>query len=164
MPLAGVPASVAAYETEVRKERQLECIARAKAEGKRWVGRGPGTRIRLTEEKEALARQLHAEGKPVAAIARLVGLSRKSEYKAIGRRPNPPEPGRMPSSERTKVTPGYVRSQPGSPARDGDFVRSFARFAHADISDDRRWTGDGASLLRHPKQPVEAAYPQHRSS
>jgi DNA-binding phage protein len=34
-------------------------------------------------EKEALIRQLYAEGKPIAAIARLVGLSRKSVYKAL---------------------------------------------------------------------------------
>ena len=27
--------------------------------------------------------QLHAEGKPVAAIARMVGLTRKTVYKAI---------------------------------------------------------------------------------
>jgi transcriptional regulator of acetoin/glycerol metabolism len=34
-------------------------------------------------EKEKLIRQLHAENKPVAAIARLVGLTRKTVYKAI---------------------------------------------------------------------------------
>jgi len=81
--MAGVLASVAAYETEVRKERQLAGIAKAKAEGKTWGGRRPGTRIKLTEEKEALIGQLHAEGKPVAAIARMVGLTRKTVYKAI---------------------------------------------------------------------------------
>jgi DNA invertase Pin-like site-specific DNA recombinase len=83
--MAGVLASVAAYETEVRKERQLAGIARAKAEGKRWGGRRAGTRVRLTEEKEALIRQLHAEGKPVAAIARLVHLTRRTVYKALRR-------------------------------------------------------------------------------
>jgi DNA invertase Pin-like site-specific DNA recombinase len=78
-----VLAGVSQYETEVRKERQLAGIAKAKAEGKRWGGRKPGTRINLTMEKEALIRQLHAEGKAIAAIARLVGLSRKSIYKAL---------------------------------------------------------------------------------
>jgi DNA invertase Pin-like site-specific DNA recombinase len=78
-----VLAGVSQYETEVRRERQLAGIAKAKAEGKRWGGRKPGTRIKLSVEKEALIRQLHAEGKPVAAIARLVGLSRKSVYKAL---------------------------------------------------------------------------------
>jgi DNA invertase Pin-like site-specific DNA recombinase len=81
--MAGVLASVAAYETEVRKERQLAGIARAKAEGKTWGGRKPGTRVRLTEEKERLIHQLHRESKTIAAIARLVGLTRKTVYKAL---------------------------------------------------------------------------------
>jgi DNA invertase Pin-like site-specific DNA recombinase len=81
--MAGLLASVAAYETEVRKERQLAGIAKARAEGKTWGGRKVGTRVRLTIEKEKLIRQLHGEGKPVAAIARLVGLTRKTVYKAI---------------------------------------------------------------------------------
>ena len=84
--MAGVLASVAAYETEVRKERQLAGIAKAKAEGKCWGGRRAGTRVKLTEEKEALIRQLHAENKPVAAIARLVHLTRRTVYRALRRR------------------------------------------------------------------------------
>ena len=87
--MASVLASVAAYETEVREERQLAGISRAMAEGKRWGGRKPGTRIRLTEENEALACRLHAEGQPVAAIARLVSLSRMSMNKVLGRQPIP---------------------------------------------------------------------------
>jgi DNA invertase Pin-like site-specific DNA recombinase len=46
-------------------------------------GRKVGTKVRLTVEKEKLIRQLHAEGKPVAAIARLVSLTRKTVYRAI---------------------------------------------------------------------------------
>jgi DNA invertase Pin-like site-specific DNA recombinase len=83
--MAGVLASVAAYETEVRKERQLAGIAKAKAEGKTWGGRKAGTRVRLTEEKEAVIRQLHEQGMPVASIARTVGLTRKTVYRALGR-------------------------------------------------------------------------------
>jgi len=83
--MAGVLASVAAYETEVRKERQLAGIAKAKSEGKTWGGRVQGTRVRLTEEKERLIRQLHADGQAVAAIARLVGLTRKTVYRALRR-------------------------------------------------------------------------------
>jgi DNA invertase Pin-like site-specific DNA recombinase len=78
-----VLAGVSQYETEVRKERQLAGIAKAKAEGKKWGGRKVGTRISLTTEKEALIRQLHAQGQAIAAIARLVHLSRKSVYKAL---------------------------------------------------------------------------------
>ncbi|MEI7685948.1 MAG: recombinase family protein [Planctomycetota bacterium] len=81
--MAGVLASVAAYETEVRKERQLAGIAKAKADGKTWGGRKVGTRVRLTLEKEALIRQLHGEAKPVSAIARMVGLTRKTVYRAL---------------------------------------------------------------------------------
>ena len=81
--MAGVLASVASYETEVRKERQLAGIAKAKQEGRRWGGRRPGTRIKLTIEKESLIHQLHVEGRPVAAIARMVGLTRKTVYRAI---------------------------------------------------------------------------------
>jgi DNA invertase Pin-like site-specific DNA recombinase len=81
--MAGVFASVAAYEAEVRKERQLAGIAKARAEGKTWGGRKTGTRVRLTVAKEMLIRQLHVERKAVAAIARLVGLTRKTVYRAI---------------------------------------------------------------------------------
>jgi len=83
--MAGVLASVAAYETEVRRERQLAGIAKAKSEGKAWGGRKIGTRVRLTLEKETLIGQLRSEGKSVASIARLVGLTRKTVYKAIKR-------------------------------------------------------------------------------
>jgi len=83
--MAGVLASVAAYENKVRKERQLAGIAKAKAEGKSWGGRKAGTRVRLTEEKEAVIRQLHDQGKTVASIARLVALTRRTIYKALRR-------------------------------------------------------------------------------
>lgn len=83
--MAGVLASVAAYETEVRKERQLAGIAKAKADGKSWGGRKAGTRVRLTEEKEAVIHHLHDQGKTVASIARMVGLTRRTIYKALRR-------------------------------------------------------------------------------
>jgi DNA invertase Pin-like site-specific DNA recombinase len=81
-------ASVAQFETEVRKERQLAGIAAAREanNGKcPWGGRKTGTRITLTEEKEALARKLKAEGKSVAAIARNLGIARKTVYVALKR-------------------------------------------------------------------------------
>lgn len=84
--MAGVLASVSAYETEVRRERQLSGIAKAKADGKKWGGRKVGQRIRLTEEKEQIIHELYAQGKPIAVIARTVGLSRKSVYKACERK------------------------------------------------------------------------------
>lgn len=83
--MAGVLASVASYETEVRKERQLAGIAKAQADGKSWGGRKTGTRVKLTEEKEVAIRQLHQQGQSVAAIARTVGLTRKTVYRALDR-------------------------------------------------------------------------------
>ena len=81
-------ASVAQFETEIRKERQLAGIAakRAENDGKcPWGGRKTGTRITLTEEKEALARKLRSEGQSVASIARNLGIARKTVYVALGR-------------------------------------------------------------------------------
>lgn len=83
--MAGMLASVAAYETEVRKERQLMGIAKAKAAGKTWGGRHAGTRIRLTEEKEKLIQQLHEQKTPIRVIARMVELAPHTIYKAIRR-------------------------------------------------------------------------------
>ena len=81
-------ASVAQFETEIRKERQLAGIAakRAENDGKcPWGGRKTGTRITLTEEKEALARKLRSEGQSVASIARNLGIARKTVYVALSR-------------------------------------------------------------------------------
>lgn len=78
-------ASVAQFETEIRRERQLAGIAAAKASGKVWGGRKLGTRITLTEEKEKLARKLKAEGESVTSIARALGLARKTVYEALRR-------------------------------------------------------------------------------
>ena len=83
--MAGVLASVAAYETEVRKERQLAGIAKAKADGKTWGGRKTGTRVKLTTEKEVAIRRLHEQRYSIASIARTVGLTRKTIYKALNR-------------------------------------------------------------------------------
>ncbi len=81
-------ASVAQFETEVRKERQFNGIAAARAAngGKcPWGGRKEGSRITLTEEKEALARKLKAEGESVSSIARNLGIARKTVYVALKR-------------------------------------------------------------------------------
>jgi DNA invertase Pin-like site-specific DNA recombinase len=80
-----VLAGVSQYETEVRRERQMIGIAKAKAAGKKWGGRNAGTRIRLTEEKEKLIRQLHAQKTPIRVISRVVELAPHTVYKAIRR-------------------------------------------------------------------------------
>ena len=58
--MANVLASVAAYEIEVRGERFRAGQAVARAAGKKWGGRTPGTRIKLTEAKEEVIRDLKA--------------------------------------------------------------------------------------------------------
>ena len=86
--MANVLASVAQYETEVRAERVLAGQAKARAEGKRWGGGKAGRRVRVTEEKEAAIRQMTAQGKGVAEISRVVGLSRPTIYVVLGRATN----------------------------------------------------------------------------
>lgn len=60
-------------------------IATAKAEGKTWGWRRSAMLINFTGEKEPLIRHLHAEDKPVAAIPRMVGLTKMTVYKALWR-------------------------------------------------------------------------------
>ena len=71
--LLNVLASFAEFETDIRKERQAEGIARAKAE-KRFKGR-PAS-ISTTD----IAR-LRAEGLGASAIARTLGIGRASVYR-----------------------------------------------------------------------------------
>jgi DNA invertase Pin-like site-specific DNA recombinase len=82
--MAHVLASVAQFETEVRVERILAGQAAARAAGKVLGGGKAGRRVRLSEEKERTIKQLHSQGRKVAEIARVVGLSRPTVYKAIG--------------------------------------------------------------------------------
>jgi DNA invertase Pin-like site-specific DNA recombinase len=86
--MAHVLASVAAYELEVKTERQRAGIEAARAEhGGRcpWGGRKPGTRVKVTEEVESVIRQRSAVGDSVASIARVCGLSRVTVYAVLGR-------------------------------------------------------------------------------
>ena len=82
--MAHVLASVAQFETEIRAERILAGQAAARAKGKIWGGGKSGRRVRLSEEKEKAIQQLSREGKGISEIARVVGLSRPTIYKAIG--------------------------------------------------------------------------------
>lgn len=81
--MANVLASIAQFETEVRAERVLAGQAKAKVDGKSWGGRKPGTRIRVTLEKERTIKAMHKAGESIAAIARTVGLSRPTIYAVL---------------------------------------------------------------------------------
>jgi DNA invertase Pin-like site-specific DNA recombinase len=80
--------SVAAYETEVRKERQMAGIqaVRNRNGGKcPWGGSTRGRRLKVTEDKEGLIKRLHEEGRRITSIARLVGLCRQTCYSILER-------------------------------------------------------------------------------
>lgn len=86
-------------ETRIRQARQLAGIRSAKEkvannEERRTrsgrvvtnygSGRKPGTRIKVTEEKEQAARQMVEQGKSKSEIARVLGISRKHLYTILG--------------------------------------------------------------------------------
>jgi DNA invertase Pin-like site-specific DNA recombinase len=66
----------AEFETNLRRERQAEGIARAVAAG-RYKGRRPSI-------DPTTVHQLRATGTPAAAIARELGTSRSSVYRILG--------------------------------------------------------------------------------
>jgi len=66
----------AEFETNLRRERQMEGIAKAKAEG---VYKGRKSTIDADEVK-----RLKAEGVGPSAIARLLGIGRASVYRLLG--------------------------------------------------------------------------------
>lgn len=72
----------AELETKFRKERQLEGIAKARAEGAYKGGK------RRLDRKTVQA--MHAAGHGPAAIAKVLGCSRMSVYRALGKRAYPP--------------------------------------------------------------------------
>ena len=65
----------AEFETNIRKERQLEGIAKAKADGV-YKGRKPSIDV-------AEVRRLQAEGKGATAIAKALGIGRASVYRVL---------------------------------------------------------------------------------
>ena len=65
----------AEFETAIRRERQLEGIAKAKAEG-RYKGRKPTVPVERV-------REMKAEGVGATAIAKELGVARSSVYEAL---------------------------------------------------------------------------------
>ncbi|MER8833722.1 recombinase family protein [Mesorhizobium sp. M0909] len=74
----GILASIAEFETALRKERQMEGIAKAKARGDH-LGR-PKT---VTDEVEQKVRVMRAEGASIRAIAAAVGYSTATVQKIM---------------------------------------------------------------------------------
>ena len=74
----GILALIAEFETEIRRERQMEGIARAKAEGR------SGGRPRLvTDDVRATILRLRGEGQSIRVIASQVGLSKATVQKIV---------------------------------------------------------------------------------
>ena len=65
-------------ETNLRKERQLEGIAKAKAEG--VYAKNGGRKATLDADK---VKELHASGKGPAAIAKQLKMARSSVYRLL---------------------------------------------------------------------------------
>ncbi len=74
----GVLALIAEFENDIRRERQMDGIARARARGVK-LGRRP----LLTEEKIGEIRNLRDTGETISEIIRRTGLSKASIYRAL---------------------------------------------------------------------------------
>ena len=77
--------AMAKLEREHIRSRVNAGIAAARAEGKVWGGRRPGTRIAVTVEKEQAINRMKADDVPIAEIARVLGLTRRTIYKVLKR-------------------------------------------------------------------------------
>ena len=74
----GILALIAEFETEIRRERQMEGIQRA-----REVGRVGGRPKLVTPAIEARIRQLRADGMSIRNVAAEVGFSKATIQKVI---------------------------------------------------------------------------------
>jgi DNA invertase Pin-like site-specific DNA recombinase len=91
-PASEIVTAVLAWAAEHERKR-IHARQRAGIEARRdkttgrcpWGGRKAGTRIKVTEEKEALVLKLHRDMTPVASIARMTSLTRKTIYAILTR-------------------------------------------------------------------------------
>ena len=81
----GILALIAEFENDIRRERQMDGIAKAKERGTRF-GRKPD----LTPERIAEISSLRADGTTVPDIIRRVGLSKASVYRGLNSLPSNP--------------------------------------------------------------------------
>jgi DNA invertase Pin-like site-specific DNA recombinase len=74
----GILALIAEFETEIRRERQMEGIAKAKAEG-----RTGGRPRQVTDDVRATILKRRSEGLSIRAIAAELGLSKATIQKVV---------------------------------------------------------------------------------
>ena len=77
--IMGILALIAEFENDIRRERQMDGIKKARERGIRF-GRKPD----LTPERIAEIKALRADGSTVPDIIRRVGLSKATVYRALG--------------------------------------------------------------------------------
>jgi DNA invertase Pin-like site-specific DNA recombinase len=82
---ARILASVAEYETEVRRERVLAGQQVARLKRKTWGGSEKGWRWKVSDEQVAAIKEMKAARTPIAKIARITGLSRPTIYRVLSR-------------------------------------------------------------------------------
>lgn len=95
-PASEIVTAVLAWAAEQERKR-IHPRQRAGIENRRdpvtrkcpWGGRRPGTRIKVTQEKEERVITLHKEKTPVRRICRLVGLSPKTVHAVLARHTTP---------------------------------------------------------------------------
>ena len=75
----GLLALIAEFENDIRRERQMDGIAKAKERGVKF-----GRKRELTEERTAEIRALREAGETVPAIIKVTGFSKASVYRALG--------------------------------------------------------------------------------
>jgi DNA invertase Pin-like site-specific DNA recombinase len=71
--------AIAEFETELRRERQMDGIAKAKSRGVRF-----GRKASLTAEQVTELRQRRAAGALVPELMRSYGVSKATVYRALG--------------------------------------------------------------------------------
>jgi DNA invertase Pin-like site-specific DNA recombinase len=91
--MAGVLASLAQYETEVRGERVRAGMdaarEKAKREGKQWKRGGvkKGTHYKISKAQLKVIHQMKADNEPITRIAKALCLSRPTIYKVLKQQP-----------------------------------------------------------------------------
>jgi DNA invertase Pin-like site-specific DNA recombinase len=75
----GILALIAEFENDIRRERQMDGIAKAKENGVKF-----GRKRELTEERVEEIKALREAGETVPAIIKRTGFSKASVYRALG--------------------------------------------------------------------------------
>ena len=75
----GILALIAEFENDIRRERQMDGIAKARERGVKF-----GRKLQLVPERVKQIKKLRAAGNTVPDIIRQTGLSKASVYRALG--------------------------------------------------------------------------------